>query len=221
MKPLAVALALVWLPYSSALAEFVVPEQFTAKDLHGRLPRILTGLTTEYGRSLLVESGVGVEIQRTRSKEFEIKFPAAMHYRSELLEDASAERSTFQFIPLEGADFQWKLTYTASRALEEYIRTHGAFTAIDSIKVASKPFKEIALSQTEIMCRVLTEEEAATVIRMFFSGFEPKTPIVLDTWATQEKADAQQDSAGQPATRPESKSEGSDKPQPEAEGRSR
>jgi hypothetical protein len=167
-------------------------EQFTAKDLHGRLPRILTGLTTEYGRSLLVESGVGVEIQRTRSKEFEIKFPAAMHYRSELLEDASAERSTFQFIPLEGADFQWKLTYTASRALEEYIRTHGAFTAIDSIKVASKPFKEIALSQTEIMCRVLTEEEAATVIRMFFSGFEPKTPIVLDTWATQEKADAQQ-----------------------------
>jgi hypothetical protein len=32
---------------------------------------------------------------------------------------------------------------------------------------------------------------------------------------------AEQASAGQPATRPESKSEGSDKPQPEAEGRSR
>jgi len=32
---------------------------------------------------------------------------------------------------------------------------------------------------------------------------------------------AQQDGAGQPATRPESKSEGGDKPQPESEGRSR
>jgi hypothetical protein len=30
-----------------------------------------------------------------------------------------------------------------------------------------------------------------------------------------------QDGTGQPATRPESKSKGSDKPQPEAEGRSR
>jgi len=35
------------------------------------------------------------------------------------------------------------------------------------------------------------------------------------------KADAQQAGAGQPATRPESKSEGGDKPQPDAEGRSR
>ena len=35
------------------------------------------------------------------------------------------------------------------------------------------------------------------------------------------KSDSEQDGAGQPATRPESKSEGSDKPQPEAEGRSR
>ena len=35
------------------------------------------------------------------------------------------------------------------------------------------------------------------------------------------KSKAQQDGTGQPATRPGSKSEGSDKPQPEAEGRSR
>jgi DNA-binding transcriptional regulator of glucitol operon len=33
--------------------------------------------------------------------------------------------------------------------------------------------------------------------------------------------EAEQDGTGQPATRPESKSEGSDKPQPESEGRSR
>jgi hypothetical protein len=36
-----------------------------------------------------------------------------------------------------------------------------------------------------------------------------------------QKAPAEQDGTGQPATRPESKSEGGDKPQPEAEGRSR
>ena len=35
------------------------------------------------------------------------------------------------------------------------------------------------------------------------------------------KQGAEQDGTGQPATRPESKSEGNDKPQPEAEGRSR
>ena len=35
------------------------------------------------------------------------------------------------------------------------------------------------------------------------------------------KEDSAEDSAGQPAIRPESKSEGGDKPQPEAEGRSR
>jgi hypothetical protein len=35
------------------------------------------------------------------------------------------------------------------------------------------------------------------------------------------KSPAQQDGAGQPATRPESKSEGGDKPQPKPEGRSR
>jgi hypothetical protein len=37
----------------------------------------------------------------------------------------------------------------------------------------------------------------------------------------QPQANAEQDGTGQPATRPESKPEGSDKPQPEAEGRSR
>jgi len=35
------------------------------------------------------------------------------------------------------------------------------------------------------------------------------------------KKTAEQAGTGQPATRPESKSEGGDKPQPEAEGRSR
>jgi tetratricopeptide (TPR) repeat protein len=42
-----------------------------------------------------------------------------------------------------------------------------------------------------------------------------------DAIPAEQKQEAQQDGTGQPATRPESKSEGSDKPQPEAEGRSR
>ena len=37
----------------------------------------------------------------------------------------------------------------------------------------------------------------------------------------EEQSNGEQDGTGQPATRPESKSKGSDKPQPEAEGRSR
>lgn len=48
---------------------------------------------------------------------------------------------------------------------------------------------------------------------------------LLDALIAQERSagigKAEQAGTGQPATRPESKSEGSDKPQPEAEGRSR
>jgi hypothetical protein len=43
----------------------------------------------------------------------------------------------------------------------------------------------------------------------------------FDAWHTRWKSESEQDGTGQPATRPESKSEGSDKPQPEAEERSR
>ena len=46
---------------------------------------------------------------------------------------------------------------------------------------------------------------------------------IQESWVTLamlEKQWAEQDGTGQPATRPESKSEGGDKPQPEAEGRS-
>jgi hypothetical protein len=61
----------------------------------------------------------------------------------------------------------------------------------------------------------------------------PKAPVrapvdddepLIDPFAedpTPEKTKAEQDGAGQPATRPESKSDGSDKPQPKSEGRSR
>lgn len=55
-----------------------------------------------------------------------------------------------------------------------------------------------------------------------FRGFiEPLGFQANREWVELAKKQAQQAGAGQPATRPESKSEGSDKPEPEAEGRSR
>jgi hypothetical protein len=49
---------------------------------------------------------------------------------------------------------------------------------------------------------------------------DPRIDRFLNSFAAN-KRQAEQAGSGQPATRPESKSEGSDKPQPEAEGRSR
>ena len=57
---------------------------------------------------------------------------------------------------------------------------------------------------------------------------DPQDPLAVfpysqerSAMATEHKKKAQQAGAGQPATRPELKSEGGDKPQPNAEGRSR
>ena len=52
---------------------------------------------------------------------------------------------------------------------------------------------------------------------LFYAGHELITKMRI----ADEKRQAEQAGSGQPATRPESKSEGGDKPQPEAEGRSR
>ena len=51
--------------------------------------------------------------------------------------------------------------------------------------------------------------------------FQKMDDVVLQIQAALKKQQSEQASAGQPATRPELKPEGSDKPQPEAEGRSR
>lgn len=51
--------------------------------------------------------------------------------------------------------------------------------------------------------------------------YEAGSPEAMAKEDRGKKSEAEQAGTGQPATRPESKSEGSDKPQPEAEGRSR
>lgn len=63
-----------------------------------------------------------------------------------------------------------------------------------------------------------------TRIPVLFDGWSPKLRKIKDeedSPASQQEPDVEQAGTEQPATRPESKSEGSDKPQPEAEGRSR
>jgi hypothetical protein len=51
--------------------------------------------------------------------------------------------------------------------------------------------------------------------------FQKFDDVVAEVLAAIQKQQSEQGGAGQPATRPESKSGGSDKPQPESEGRSR
>jgi hypothetical protein len=63
------------------------------------------------------------------------------------------------------------------------------------------------------------EEDAKKELHWTGSRFEV-TPLEADE-ANSENREAEQGGTGQPATRPESKSEGGDKPQPESEGRSR
>ncbi len=59
-------------------------------------------------------------------------------------------------------------------------------------------------------------------IALGFGGLgEEAAPKVISVTATTPKWRGEQAGTGQPATRPESKSEGRDKPQPESEGRSR
>jgi hypothetical protein len=59
----------------------------------------------------------------------------------------------------------------------------------------------------------LPREEVVDLVRRAVALNYPHAAITIK--------DGEQDGTGQPATRPESKSEGSDKPQPEAEGRPR
>jgi hypothetical protein len=71
--------------------------------------------------------------------------------------------------------------------------------------------------------RVVRAEGKTTIdFKDMFQGF-PCKALEAYRFADQEipKANGEQAGTGQPATRPESKSEGSDKPQPESKGRSR
>ena len=78
--------------------------------------------------------------------------------------------------------------------------------------------------QTETERALTAMNRAAATARERASRFGSRLVLWRDgavVLANPEKIEAEQAGTGQPATRPESKSEGSDKPQPEAEGRSR
>ena len=67
----------------------------------------------------------------------------------------------------------------------------------------------------------LTVDPLAEEIHKGYSYNFSKQPTLDQIQRTVTMRRSEQAGTGQPATRPESKSEGSDKPQPEAEGRSR
>ena len=68
----------------------------------------------------------------------------------------------------------------------------------------------------------MTEEEAEKKVKDPKFNDRVSTQMLLEAIQQyRESHKAEQAGAGQPATRPESKSQGSDKPQPESEGRSR
>ena len=81
------------------------------------------------------------------------------------------------------------------------------------LKGESKPKTTIYINETD-SC---TADGDPRDLRYMCRGLHSWFMATLDP----ESKKAEQGGTGQPATRPESKSEGSDKPQPEAEGRSR
>ena len=89
--------------------------------------------------------------------------------------------------------------------------------------------EKIKFAQHDSLDKVIVMVEPSKVRFVFEDTHRPTSPAVKFGVTTfyslvgieriQEK-EAEQDGTGQPATRPKSKSEGSDKPQPESEGRS-
>jgi hypothetical protein len=69
-------------------------------------------------------------------------------------------------------------------------------------------------AEDEVATAKMREQIAANIVLI-------ENRYVEISMANQDKESAEQAGSGQPATRSQSKSEGNDKPQPEAEGRSR
>jgi hypothetical protein len=105
----------------------------------------------------------------------------------------------------------------ASQAeLEQYQRGESGFRVrINLYRDGKKQEFKIDPKSNELWELLIIKNDTIEVVRAEpFEGVEYPATITL-------KKEVEQAGTGQPATRPESKSEGSDKPQPEAEGRSR
>ncbi len=104
---------------------------------------------------------------------------------------------------IRGPEPEWKRTYTTYAPKLVFRSAHFTLNLLDEVAVLNyKPDPTI-----EKWIQVEREYEAKDI---------PSLEGLLGSIK-----EAQQAGAGQPATRPESKSEGGDKPQPNAEGRSR
>jgi hypothetical protein len=125
----------------------------------------------------------------------------------------------------------WRIRYPESRevTLDEVKAIYGRYSVAVE-KAGEKPKLELWLSKHSEDKLLLNVIEAlcptgkSTVWIRYFESYPRRIdPIFIHKPVPPKNQinPAQQGGAGQPATRPESKSEGGDKPQPESEGRSR
>ena len=127
---------------------------------------------------------------------------------------------------------------SASNQKFEWVRT-GITISVTPERQGEEIFFNGCLTITELVGEAIKKHQtqSETVTRtIYFSGkqkmgeegwfdlIKPTNRLTqkkITVWIRFEQPIAEQDGGGQPATRPESKSEGSDKPQPESEWRSR
>jgi hypothetical protein len=114
-----------------------------------------------------------------------------------------------------------------------YILTLLESDTVTTFTVKAPDYKSTSISWAELTDRSEISIEGLPVSRIALRPIKDNShnEYVLDEMASPGSYDfdnvsdatkeSEQDGTGQPATRPESKSEGGDKPQPEAEGRSR
>jgi hypothetical protein len=104
----------------------------------------------------------------------------------------------------------------------ESVNTFGPYTRHSPHYIYHAAFSQIRqleLLWTEFEFDVVKRRDSARGLRREWQTTHSDSSA--DAYIQQQMKTAEQAGTGQPATRPESKSEGGDKPQPEAEGRSR
>ena len=126
---------------------------------------------------------------------------------------------------LSPAGFRWALpSYLAAVIADDADQDLGEFLAYHfcgdprADEAAEREARVRVFSKDQIDCLIQILHKVRSMLgSVYFSDVDEAI-----TFLNQRKTKfAEQAGTGQPATRPESKSEGSDKPQPEAEGRSR
>jgi len=145
----------------------------------------------------------------------------------------NGHQATIQFIRLDGQGGYepGKVAEKQQRDLTEK-EIKDFLTRFDSLDFSEQPTKDpfIGLDGSEWILERLKDGEYHIMVRWTADAYDPKNRgtasfVGVCQWmlaaAPRKIEEAEQAGTGQPAPRPESEPEGGDKPQPEAEGRSR